>query len=151
MENLSAFINQLEERIKASVDPKLNKWLNNIVKLLIALEERGVNATELKQELEKLSSLMVTETKPYMFRSYYSKLADSVQKRLNLTAPNYFQNQWMGLGMLVFGIPMGVVFSTSFGNFAFIGIGIPIGLSLGMAIGAEKDKKAKAEGRQLNI
>ena len=57
----------------------------------------------------------------------------------------------MGIGMAVFGIPLGVVFGTTQGNMAFIGIGIPIGLVMGVAIGSQKDKKAKEEGKQLQV
>ena len=40
---------------------------------------------------------------------------------------------------------------TALGNMAFIGAGIPIGLAIGVGIGTNLDRKAAAEGRQLDI
>jgi hypothetical protein len=34
---------------------------------------------------------------------------------------------------------------------AFLGIGLPIGMAVGSALGSGMDKKALAEGRQLDI
>lgn len=75
----------------------------------------------------------------------------NLEKEHKITPRNYHRNRWMGIGMLIYGIPIGIVLSTTLGNFAFIGIGIPFGLSIGIAIGTNKDKKAKDEGRQLDI
>jgi len=36
------------------------------------------------------------------------------------------------------------------GNMAFLGTGIPLGMVIGMAVGSGMDKKAAAEGRQLD-
>jgi len=53
--------------------------------------------------------------------------------------------------MCVFGLPIGVLFSQSLDNMAFIGMGLPIGLVIGMVLGQEKDKKAKENGLQLDL
>ncbi len=72
-------------------------------------------------------------------------------KTEKITPHNYYRNQWMILGMSVFGIPMGVSFGLSLNNMAFLGIGLPIGMAIGIAIGQTMDKKAKDEGRQLQF
>lgn len=151
MENLSQFIKELEERVALSENKNLSKWLNCSAKLLKALDERGVQPVQLEKELTVLRKQLNANTQPNMIRSFYGMLLEYAKRKLNLVPPKYYQNQWIGIGMIVFGIPFGLMFSTSLDNFAFIGIGLPIGLSMGIAIGAEKDKKAKAEGRQLNI
>jgi len=53
--------------------------------------------------------------------------------------------------MAAFGLPIGAAFGISFGNIAFIGLGFPIGMSIGIALGTQKDKKAKENGKQLDI
>jgi hypothetical protein len=34
---------------------------------------------------------------------------------------------------------------------AFLGVGLPIGMAIGLAVGTGMDKKALAEGRQIDI
>lgn len=49
----------------------------------------------------------------------------------------------MGIGMLIFGIPIGIAISISLGNFAFIGAGIAIGTALGAAMQENARKKGQ--------
>ncbi len=74
-----------------------------------------------------------------------------LEKELKLVPKNHYRNSWMAIGMAVFGIPLGVAFGTSLGNMAFLGIGLPIGMAIGMGVGTSMDKKAFAEGRQLDL
>jgi len=46
---------------------------------------------------------------------------------------------------------MGVVFGIMVDNMAYLGIGLPLGLAIGAAVGSNMDKKAKEEGRQLDV
>ena len=57
----------------------------------------------------------------------------------------------MAIGMVAFGLPMGVAFGAALGNMAFLAIGMPVGLAIGLAMGSGMDAKAAEEGRQLNI
>ncbi len=74
-----------------------------------------------------------------------------VEKELKIIPKNHYRNTWLALGMATFGIPLGVVFGTSFGNMAFLGIGLPIGMVIGLAVGTGLDKKARDEGRQIDF
>ncbi len=74
-----------------------------------------------------------------------------LEKQLKIVTKNHYRNQWMALGMTVFGVPIGIAYSNMIGNMAFLGIGIGIGLSIGLALGSSMDKKAAVEGRQLDI
>lgn len=78
-------------------------------------------------------------------------LVVSLRDQAKLVTKDYYRNLWMGVGMAVFGVPFGVVFSSMINNYAFIGIGIPIGLSLGIGIGTALDNQAKKEGRLLDF
>lgn len=55
------------------------------------------------------------------------------------------------MGMAVMGIPLGMMFGITLGNFGFVGVGIPIGMSIGMAIGAGMDQDAAKKGLQIDI
>jgi len=151
MENLNSVTEELKDRANSADNPKLKMWMNKAIALLNEMQARGVSPKDIDPELKVLRRQLDGDTRYEQIRSFYGMLLDYCRKKLNLVPPKYYQNQWMGLGMMIFGIPFGFMFSSSFDNFAFIGIGLPIGLSLGIAIGTEKDKKAKAEGRQLNI
>ncbi|WP_222845801.1 hypothetical protein [Flavilitoribacter nigricans] len=84
-------------------------------------------------------------------RAVRTSILKIVEKELKLVPRNYYRNQWMALGMSVFGIPLGVVFGSALGNLAFLGIGLPIGMSIGLAVGTNMDQKAQKEGRQLDV
>lgn len=86
-----------------------------------------------------------------MIRNFTSSTITLLEKELKLVPKNYYQNQWLAIGMAAFGIPLGVAFGTSLGNMAYLGIGLPLGLAIGMAVGSGMDKKAAAEGRQLDL
>lgn len=53
--------------------------------------------------------------------------------------------------MTVFGLPIGVAIGMSVGNIGLLGIGLLIGMALGLAVRATMDKKAKQEGRHLDL
>ena len=74
-----------------------------------------------------------------------------LEKEQKLVPKNYYRKIWLILGMSAFGLPLGVVFGFALDNMAFLGIGLPIGMVIGMAFGAQMDKKAEKEGRQINM
>ncbi len=79
------------------------------------------------------------------------KVIRKIEKELKLVPKNYYRNLWLALGMAAFGIPIGVALGISLGNIAFLGIGLPLGIGVGLAMGEGLDKKAKDEGRQIDI
>ena len=80
-----------------------------------------------------------------------NQILQYVLKHLKLVPRNYYRTLWTPLGMSAIGLPIGVAMGAALGNMAFLGIGLPIGLSLGMILGGNMDKKAAAEGRQLDV
>lgn len=151
MENFKPVIGELEERAKASQDVRLKKWLTSSINLLRELDARGIEPRNFDDELKMLKKQLSANTKTNMIRTFYLRMVDAVRKQFDLTTPNYFQSRWTALGILVFGIPLGLVFSMSIDNYAFLGMGIPVGLAIGIAIGADKDKKAKEAGKLMEI
>ena len=86
-----------------------------------------------------------------LLRKKQSCILNELAKKLKIVTKGYYRNMWMVLGMSIFGIPFGLMFSMALNNFAFIGIGLPMGMPIGMAVGASMDKKAAEEGRQLQV
>lgn len=74
-----------------------------------------------------------------------------MNKKGKIVPQNYYMVTWMSLGMGAFGIPLGVAFSTSLGNMAFLGAGIGMGLAIGVGVGVAMDQQAKKEGRQMPV
>lgn len=75
-----------------------------------------------------------------------------VRKDLEWVNKGYYRNLWMVLGMTVFGLPLGMIFSlVVLDNIAFMGAFLAIGMPIGMAIGAQMDNKAASKGLQLDF
>jgi len=79
------------------------------------------------------------------------KILNILKKELKLVPLNYYRNQWLAVGMSALGLPIGVLYAIAIDNMAMLAIGIPIGMVIGMGVGAGMDKKAKKEGKQLNV
>lgn len=74
-----------------------------------------------------------------------------LEKKHKIVPKYYYRNQWLVLGMLLFGVPIGLALGAPNGHTALLAFGMPIGIAIGLTIGGQKDKKALMEGRQLNI
>lgn len=105
----------------------------------------------INSEVDHLNSL---DDKGAVFRqlgSSQSAILKLLKEELDLIPSNYYRNQWVALGMVVFGVPLGTILGLSLQNMAFIGVGLPIGLAIGIGVGISLDKRAREEGRQLNF
>jgi len=129
LERFNKLLNELKKR---ELPPKMEKSINHEIKKLN-------NCSKMNIKL----SLQIVKSQ--------SRITQKLAKELQIVPKNYYRNQWLAIGMAAFGIPIGAAFGASLGNMAFIGLGLPIGMSIGMALGAQKDKKAKKNGNQLNI
>lgn len=127
---------QLAQFIEVLTKRELPKELVNHINT----EIQDVNATTVSGK--KLRSLI---------RKKQLKIVQYLEKELKLVTKNHYKNTWLALGMAAFGIPIGIIFGTSLGNMAFLGIGLPFGMLIGIVLGTRMDTKALEEGRQLNI
>lgn len=151
MESFKLVREDIEKKSGQSDDPRLRKWLNSTNKILADLDDREIKPKPFNDLLKRLKRLLSGPTKYQQIRTFYSDLTRKLLKEYDLVTPRYYQTQWMVLGMTVFGVPFGLIFGLALDNMAFMGIGLPIGMPIGMAIGMEKDKKALATGRVLNV
>lgn len=117
---------------KKELTPKVEEKLNEVIASLNAFDGKE------KQQLKQV-------------RRAQSKALNIVLKDLKLVTPNYYRNLWLGVGMAVFGIPMGTALGLAVDNLGLLGVGLPLGLTIGYAVGAEMDKKAKNEGKVLDV
>lgn len=134
-------------------DPKNEKAFQKLVSLLEEISNRELTETTVEKLnilLEALNSLNQNNFNKSIKKTY-DKVVQTLVKEEKMVPAGYYKMLWMSLGMAAFGIPMGVAFSASLDNYAFIGIGLPIGMVIGMAVGAKKDEDAKKKGLQLNV
>ncbi|WP_296701536.1 hypothetical protein [Algoriphagus sp.] len=144
----------LTTRTSFEENPKLAKPASKLRSLLASIEEK-----EIPVSIEGKINEIITGANDFpgpdpllikQIKVAQTSILKLLEKELSIFPKNHFQQQWMILGMTVFGLPMGVVFGMSLGNLAFLGIGLPIGMAIGIAVGNSKDKEVEKEGRQLD-
>lgn len=148
-------ITELNTRGELKKSQKLVKAFNQFDELLAELRKKELTnevTVSINQEIEKTNTLSGSgkELRKQIAKAQ-SAIIHLVEKKLKIVPKHHYRNTWLAVGMAVFGVPLGVIFGTSLGNMAFIGIGLPIGMAIGMAVGTSMDKKAFDEGRQLNV
>ncbi|MFT4779247.1 MAG: hypothetical protein ACJAU0_001835 [Flavobacteriales bacterium] len=135
--------------------PKLAQTYAQFSGLLNKLNENNLPdtvANEINKDIEELNSVSDSEKiLRKQIRKKQGKIITFIEKELKFVVKNHYRNTWLAIGMSVFGIPLGIIFGSIFENMAFIGIGLPIGMVFGIALGTQMDKKAFAEGRQIDI
>lgn len=136
-------------------DEKLEKKYAGLAELVAALRQKELAANTEQQVNEHLQAINQSELRGKDLRKEVgrtrSRILRLVEKEEKLVPKNHHRDQWMALGMSVFGIPMGIAFGASLDNYAFLGIGLPMGMAIGLAVGSSMDKKAEQEGRQLPV
>ena len=118
-----------------------------------------LNTMELPLEIssfinQKVDHINDLEDKNEIFKNLgksQAAILKLLREEMGLVPANYHRNMWLGLGMAVFGIPIGVALGLSLQNMSFIGIGLPIGLAVGVGIGVSMDAKARDSGKQLKF
>ena len=148
-------IKELKQRPEILEDTKSKEAALQFEKLLNELRNRELPdkiISSINSDVDKINSI-VDSGKVFrkMVRQKQAEIIKQLEKEQKIVPKNHYRNIWMALGMAVFGVPLGVVFGMSLDNMAFLGIGLPIGLVIGLGVGAEMDKKAFREGRQLDI
>ncbi|MEB2786676.1 hypothetical protein [Algoriphagus persicinus] len=135
-------------------NPKLAKASHNLSSLLDAIRVKKIPAATESQINEIVTGVNnFLDPDPQLIKqitSAQSAILKLIENELGIVSKNYYQLQWLALGMAAFGIPLGVTFGAALGNMAFLGIGLPIGMAIGIAVGTSKDKQAQEERRQLD-
>lgn len=106
----------------------------------------------INQQIEDINSTTLTDSQLYKF---LKKIQTAIIKKLEadhkIVPKNYYRNLWTAVGMSAFGLPFGLLFGLLMGNIGLMALGLPIGLAIGVGIGTSMDKKALAEGRQIDM
>ena len=146
---------KLIERQNISENLNASNAYQQLGKLLNALEVKELPTETvdlINNEIEELNS--ISEIDKYFVKAIKkneNNVIKLIEKKHKIVPINYYRKLWMILGMSAFGIPMGLVFGLSIGNFGMLGIGLPIGMAIGVGVGSSMDKKAFNQGRQLDF
>jgi len=148
-------INNLNNRPTFEKNAKLNRKYIQFENLLNELKRKELTTEiigSINQDIEQINVRTNSEKElGKQLRKRQTNILRIIEKELKLVPKNHYRNTWLALGMSAFGIPLGVAFGASFGNMAFIGIGLPIGMVIGIAVGTGMDKKASDNGKQLDL
>jgi hypothetical protein len=136
-------------------DTKTNALYEQLQQILSEMEQNkvsGETVAKINSETAIINSTTLRGKDLHkMLKQKQNNIIKLLEKEHKIVPKNYYRNLWLAAGMGAFGLPIGVAFGLLIGNIALLSIGLPIGMAIGIAIGASMDKKAEAEGRQLNI
>ncbi len=134
------------------ISTSINKQFGELLNLLEQRELPDEIVKLINQEIKKINSISNAD-KNFMktIKKTENSITKLVEKRLKIVPKKYYTKQWLILGMIIYGPPMGLFLGLILGNIGFLGIGFPLGMAIGLVIGSNMDKKALNEGRQLDI
>ncbi len=134
---------------------RLSKKYVYFEKLIVELDKAELPSGIVKsvnEDIEKINSFSGSEKDLLkQIRKAQSSILKLIEKELKLILKNHYRNQWLAIGMAAFGIPIGAAIGASFGNMAFVGLGMTLGMIFGITVGTARDKKAKEAGKQLDL
>ncbi len=148
-------LKEIEKKENIDENIKLAAKIVRFNKLFSELRKNEITddiGSKLNEYIDEINSFSGTNRMLLRkLRNMQPKILGLLEKELKLVPKNYYRDKWLAIGLSVFGVSLGVAFGAAMGNMAFLGIGIPIGMVLGIGIGTSLDKKAFAEGRQLDV
>lgn len=148
-------IKPLSQRTAIKDNPKLEVAYTQLSNLLDELNNRtlsGETIQAINTEINELNAISDDDKKlKAQIKKKQCNIVKVLETKQKIVAKNHYRNLWLAIGMSAFGLPLGVAFGASLGNMAFLAIGLPIGMAIGIAVGTGMDKKARDEGRQLDL
>ncbi len=148
-------IEKLKIRQSTSHNSKLTKAYHKMDNIIDALQKKEISQNiwnVINTDIKMINAFIGTEKALIKtLRKTAVKILKFVEEELQYVSKHHYRNQWMALGIAVFGVTLGTVFSSILDNYSFMSIGIPIGMVIGMSYGTTLDKKAEADGKQLEL
>jgi membrane-bound ClpP family serine protease len=143
---------KLDEKVLKLLREMTNKKSIQLEALLEILVQKNLSDTlveAINQELENLNAHSEKNLLKQLKKTQ-AVILKRIEKDEQLVTKHHFRNTWMAYGMLT-GSVLGSVLGMRANNMSLLGLWLPLGMVFGMAIGIEKDKRAKALGKQLDL
>jgi len=155
MKTIPDYLDWLNDLTGRSIDQKTGESIQRLIALLETLVERNVFSKDASKMLQRLESMMFkVERQPertkYFVDRCFSDLLGISAKFFRLVKKRHYLNEWVANGMS-FGVVLGVLAYSFTRDAIYIALGIPVGLAIGVAIGGVLERKAKQEGRILEV
>ena len=141
--------------LQSTENTRLQKAHQQVTGLIAALDKR-----EVPQDITEEINIIIANLNAFTgdekqfareLNQAYQHILKLVQEKLNWVPKDFYRNQWMALGLSVFGLPLGVVMGLALDDMTYMAVFFPLGMVFGMGIGAGLDKKAVEEGRVLDL
>jgi len=149
-------IEKLKRRKNIEANRKLSKAYNKMQKLADALNKKEVSTEVVEHVNERINLINSFKGRDKdltrIRRRSDSQILQLIEEKLTFVTKHHYRSLWMVYGMLA-----GVIFSSVFSSFDFMGIGgstgigLSIGMLIGIVIGTTLDQKAEKEGRQIEL
>lgn len=136
-------------------DTKFNDLYLQFQQLLSELEKKELPESLVSYINTEIVAINTTVAEGNSLTKIVKQKQTEILKRLSketkIVPKNYYRNIWLPVGMTVFGLPIGFLFSRIVDNPGLFAIGLPIGMAFGVAVGLLADKKAAETGKQLDL
>lgn len=140
---------------KPNNDTKFNNLFLQFQQLLAELEQKELPqplVDYINTEIVAINTIQAEgKTLTKFVKQKQTEILRRVAKETQLVTKGHYRNIWLPVGMTVFGLPIGFLFSRMVDNPGLFAIGLPIGMAIGVAVGLFADKKAAETGKQLDI
>lgn len=147
-------INVLNKSPNIEQNIKLNRRFLQFEKLVSELKKIEIPdgiVNSINKNIEVVNSISNSDKElRKQIKKAQSGILKLIEKELKLVTKNHYRNTWLGIGIAL-GVAFGSAIGTSTGNTSLLGMGIPIGMAIGIAVGTSMDKKAKDDGKQLDL
>ena len=147
-------IKELNKRPNIEQNIKLSRKFFQFEKLIDELKKKELPneiITSINNDIDWINSISDSEIElRKQIKRAQSGILKLVEKELKFVPKNHYRNTWLAIG-LALGVAFGSAFGSSTGNTSLLGLGIPLGMVIGIAIGTTMDKKAKDDGKQLDL
>jgi hypothetical protein len=132
-----------------------HKLLTKFKDLLTELKTKNLSVnsiTAINKSVELINTTQATGNDfVKLIKQQQALVLKTILKEDKLSTKNYYRTIFMLFGLTGIGLPIGVAIGIAMKNMGLMGLGLPIGMAIGMLLGISKDKKALAEGKQLNV
>ena len=147
-------IQELHKRSDLDQNAKLKRKFHQFDTLINELKKKDIPAElviDINDQIEKVNAISSSDKiLKSQIRKSQLQVLKKVEKGLKLVVKNHYRNMWLGVGMAL-GVAVGSALGTGTGNMSLFALGLPLGMAIGIAYGTSLDKKAKEEGKQLDL
>lgn len=141
--------------IDSMPNDKLAKVYQRLQHILVIAETKGLSSSTIDKINDKIQTLNSSNKINGALYRLANLTEDEIitilERDADIVPVGYYSKKWVTVGMLIYGIPFGIILGLITKNMGLFALGLPIGIAIGAFIGKKMDTKATIEGRQYEI